>query len=202
MNIEHIIMTYGYPALFLGVFFEGETVLILAGFLARRGYFALSPVVAVSFFGALFYTLLFFFIGKKGTGSFIDKNPVRRYRTRQIRHKLEEHPNLTMIGFRFLYGFRTITPFVVGISGFDAKRFIFLNAVGTLIWAVAYGVVGYLSGEFFNIVFDNMKRYEVWFSIGIVFVGIAFWVLYKMKTRKKIKTTPLLTECSRDTDAA
>ena len=34
-GLETLLQTYGYYALFLGTFLEGETVLVLAGFLAQ-----------------------------------------------------------------------------------------------------------------------------------------------------------------------
>ena len=36
--LQQFLHDFGYFALFLGTFFEGETILVLAGFLASRGY--------------------------------------------------------------------------------------------------------------------------------------------------------------------
>lgn len=33
-----------------------------------------------------------------------------------------------MLGFRFVYGFRIVAPFVIGLTGFSAVRFALLNA--------------------------------------------------------------------------
>ena len=38
MTLEYLISQYGYVALFIGVFLEGETILILAGFAAHLGH--------------------------------------------------------------------------------------------------------------------------------------------------------------------
>ena len=38
INLEPLVSTYGYPALLVGTFLEGETILVIAGFLAHRGY--------------------------------------------------------------------------------------------------------------------------------------------------------------------
>ena len=42
MTLTALIASYGYCALFIGTFLEGETVLITAGFAAHRGIFDLS----------------------------------------------------------------------------------------------------------------------------------------------------------------
>ena len=42
MTLTALIASYGYYALFVGTFLEGETVLIAAGFAAHRGILDLS----------------------------------------------------------------------------------------------------------------------------------------------------------------
>ena len=51
MSLVELIATYGYYAVFLGAFIEGETVLILAGIAAHRGYLDLTTVIGVAFAG-------------------------------------------------------------------------------------------------------------------------------------------------------
>ena len=50
--LQQFLHDFGYFALFLGTFFEGETILVLAGFLAFRGYMDINLVVVVAFFGS------------------------------------------------------------------------------------------------------------------------------------------------------
>ena len=38
MTLAALIQTYGYVVIFLGVLIEGETTLILGGFMAHQGY--------------------------------------------------------------------------------------------------------------------------------------------------------------------
>ena len=52
--IAALIAGYGYLAVFLGTLFEGETVLLAAGFAAHRGLLAWPLVVAVAFVGYSF----------------------------------------------------------------------------------------------------------------------------------------------------
>jgi len=187
MNLETIIASFGYPALFLGVFLEGETVLVLAGFLVHRGYMHLPLVVIISFFAAFLYTQLFFLLGRRGKNSFIERKPIRQLRAKHIRTLLEIHQNLFLIGFRFLYGLRTITPFVIGISGYSPKRFITLNALGTVAWASTYGVAGYLFGHFLGMVFYDLKKYEWWIVLAIVLLGSGSWLVYRAVIRLRLK---------------
>ena len=42
--LEQILATYGYPALLIGTFLEGETILVLGGFLAHAGYLQINEL--------------------------------------------------------------------------------------------------------------------------------------------------------------
>jgi hypothetical protein len=59
MNIAALIAQYGYAAAFLGPLFEGETVLLLAGYAAHRGYLDFAGLGAVT--GDQF----FFWLGRR-----------------------------------------------------------------------------------------------------------------------------------------
>jgi membrane protein DedA with SNARE-associated domain len=51
--LESLIETYGYWAVLLGTVLEGETVVVIAGFLAHQGYLQLKFVIFFSFLGSL-----------------------------------------------------------------------------------------------------------------------------------------------------
>ncbi len=64
MTLESFIQTYGYLALLVGTFLEGETILVLAGFAAHLGYLNLPWVILVAFVGTLSGDQLFFYLGR------------------------------------------------------------------------------------------------------------------------------------------
>jgi membrane protein DedA with SNARE-associated domain len=52
------------PGILVGAFLEGETLLVIAGFLAHRGYLGLPFVIAAAFAGTLAGDQLYFHIGR------------------------------------------------------------------------------------------------------------------------------------------
>lgn len=54
MTLGYVVSHYGYVALFIGVFLEGETVLIAAGFAAHLGHLSLTWVILIAFAGEPF----------------------------------------------------------------------------------------------------------------------------------------------------
>ena len=60
MDLQSIIENYGYAAILIGTFLEGETILALAGLAAHQGYLALTWVILAAFLGSLCGDQLFF----------------------------------------------------------------------------------------------------------------------------------------------
>ena len=64
MTLGYFVSHYGYVALFIGVFLEGETVLIAAGFAAHLGHLSLTWVILIAFAGSLTGDQFYFFLGR------------------------------------------------------------------------------------------------------------------------------------------
>ena len=64
MDLPALIQQYGYLAVFFGSVLEGETLLVLAGIAAHRGYLSLQWVVAIAAVGAFIGDQTCFLIGR------------------------------------------------------------------------------------------------------------------------------------------
>jgi membrane protein DedA with SNARE-associated domain len=178
MSPETLISTYGYVAVGIGTFLEGETILVLAGLAAHRGYLDLKWVMVCAFFGTLLCDQLFFYLGRSQGRAALAKRPRWQARSERVFTLLERHPAWTIVGFRFLYGLRTVTPLLIGASRVPVLRFTLLNIVGAVLWAVVFGGVGYLFGEVFQAVIGDVRRYELWAFGLLALVGAAIWIAH------------------------
>jgi membrane protein DedA with SNARE-associated domain len=185
MTLESIVDTYGYLAVLLGTFLEGETILVLGGFAAHRGYLALPWVIVAAFFGSLCGDQLFFFLGRKHSQAVLARRPAWKARADKANRLLERFRAPFILIFRFLYGLRTVSPFVIGMSSVPVRQFIFLNAIGALVWAVVVGTGGYLFGSALEVVIGDVKRYEVEALLAIAIIGILVWTLHFYRRRKR-----------------
>lgn len=61
--METFLQTYGYWAILIGTFLEGETILVLGGLAAHMGYMDLTGVILTAFAGSLCGDQLFFLPG-------------------------------------------------------------------------------------------------------------------------------------------
>lgn len=183
MSFEYILSTYGYIALLIGTFLEGETILVAAGFLAHRGYLELPWVIFFAFMGTLAGDQLYFFLGRAKGMDFIESRPRWQTKSARVFALLQTHQISVIIGFRFLYGIRTVTPFIIGASGINPIRFIILESIGAGVWAIAVGTLGYLFGQTMEMFLEEAKKYESWMMALVFLIGIAIWLIYFIKQR-------------------
>jgi len=192
MSLGSLIDTYGYLAVLVGTFFEGETILVLGGLAAHTGYLQLPWVILCAFAGTLCGDQLFFFLGRSHSRAILLKRPAWDKRIDRARRLLERFGTPLMLGFRFLYGLRSVIPFVIGTSKVPAAKFICLNAAGALVWATAVGAGGYLFGNALEIVIGNVKQFELWAFAAIAAVGLLCWISYFLRSRRRGNPSHLL----------
>jgi membrane protein DedA with SNARE-associated domain len=185
--LEQIVAQYGYAALLLGTLLEGETILIVAGFAAHQGYMELSWVILCAFIGSLTGDQLYFFIGRLKGRPLLQRKPALQIKAAKVENLLARHGTLIMLSFRFMYGLRTITPFIIGTTNVRTKRFLLLNATGALVWALVISCVGFLFGAAAEPVLGHIRKIEKWIVLGIVGAGAIIWLLYFMKKKRQVQ---------------
>jgi membrane protein DedA with SNARE-associated domain len=183
MSLEELIIQYGYLALFIGTFLEGETILLIAGYLAQDGFLDLPLVILFAFLGTFAGDQTFFFLGRFKGVDFLAKRPAWKRNTEKAFALLTRHQIAVILGFRFLYGIRNVTPFVIGASGLAPWRFFVLNFIGAATWAVAFGSIGYHLGTFVESVLHDVKKYQM-IGLGLLCL-IALTVFLWSNFRKK-----------------
>ena len=177
--IEHA----GYALLFVGTMLEGETVLVLGGAAARLGYLRLEWVIACAFAGSLLGDQIWFWIGRRYGTRMLARRETWRSRVERIHAQLRRYEVPFLVGFRFVYGIRNLTPFVVGMSRIGATKFLLLNALGALLWSVAGALAGYLLTQAADALLGDVKRFELAFLAAIATLGLCLWGYRTLRSR-------------------
>jgi len=184
MSIDAIIAQYGYLALFVGVFFEGETILIAASFAAHQGYLKLQWVILTAFLGAIAGDESYFFLGRVKGRAYLRNRPLWQLRVVKVQALIERYHRLIIVGFRFLSGLRTVIPLALGMSDVRVSHFIFFNIIGALTWSLVIGLSGFLLGAALNVLQTDIRRYEWYIMLAILVVGVLIWTMHYFKKRK------------------
>ena len=177
MDLQQLVIDYGYLALFIGTYLEGETILLIAGFLAHSGIGLELPYVILSaFLGTFAGDQTFFYIGRWKGIRFLEKRPLWHSKTDKVFDMLHRHQLPVILGFRFIYGIRNVTPFVIGASRLSPVKFFVLNFLGALIWAVSFGLIGYQFGDLAERLLGDVQQYQFYFLGILVLAGLfLFW---------------------------
>lgn len=176
---EYIVVSYGYPALFVGAFLEGEIVLVIAGFLSRIGYLNLPWVLAVALVATILADQFYFYLGRRHGREFLAKRPHLQPKVERVHHILHRHQNLIMFGFRFMYQFRIVIPVVLGTSHINAAKFFAYNAIGAVIWTSIFGFGGYIFGNAIEGLVINAKHYSFEIVLGLIFLSVLIWLIMR-----------------------
>jgi membrane protein DedA with SNARE-associated domain len=183
--LESFLAKYGYVAILMGTTFEGETIMIMGGFSAHRGYLKLLPwVILAGFVGNFIQNQVFFVLGRRYGTRMVEKHPDWKPRLQQVHRWAERFRSAMIIGLRFVPGFRTIGGVAIGMSDVSSGRFTALNAIGAVLWALFIGILGYLCGHALELIMGEIKHLEVPILVGIAVIG-GLWLFINHRRRSK-----------------
>jgi membrane protein DedA with SNARE-associated domain len=166
---------------FFGALFEGETILILAGFAAHRGMLDLGYVIAIAFVASTLGDQIFFHLGRLHGVAILGRFPSLNARVPAVQRMLAKYHTPLILAVRFLYGLRIAGPMVMGISGVSSSRFALLNMIGALVWAVAIALTGYYFGALLELLLNDIKHIEESILLGILLTGGVIWLWQRTK---------------------
>lgn len=166
------VKNWGYVAVFLGALVEGESVILSASALAYAGYLNIYYVGIIAFFSTTLSEQTFYMIGRHYGMSIFDRHPRFKPAADKAFALLKKIDVAFILTCRFIYGIRTVSPFVIGAAGIRPQKFIPLNILAATIWAVSSCWLGYELGEFIMNNFDKIeafiKRFFIWIPVGLI----------------------------------
>ena len=155
MDIAHLIQTYGYFAVTLGSFLEGEAVLLAGSLAAYHGHLALPVVMSIAAVASFMGDLPYFFAGRRYGPRVLQRFPSLQCRTERLENLMRRHHVVLVLCLRFLYGMRIAGLLALGMSKMPALRFLLLDFIGAIIWSACICAAGYGVGGFFRRLFGQ-----------------------------------------------
>jgi membrane protein DedA with SNARE-associated domain len=178
---------YGYwavaAALLLentGVPLPGETVLLLASFLAyterdlQIGWIILVGTLAATVGDNLGYAL----------GHYGGRPMLERYRSifrvsdvalARGEGLFGRYGAVTILFARFVFGMRVIAGPMAGVLRMPWKRFAVFNLLGAALWVAVISWVGYSFGSRWNVLMHFMKRFDLALVAAFVVIVVVLW---------------------------
>ncbi len=181
MQISSLVQDYGYVAVFIGTFLEGETILIIAGFAAHRGYLSLPLIMAVAAISSFLVDQLYFGLGRRYGPVILNRFPTFRPRAERVQTLLNRYDRLLILTIHFLYGLRALGPMAVGMSEVSWQRFLPLSLIGAVLWAILISGVGYAFGNLLELLLQDLRGFEEWILVAIAVLGATWWWLHRSR---------------------
>lgn len=168
--IIDILTNYGwalYPIILGWTFLEGETIVLITGALASEGRFAINVwyLVLFAFLGSFAGDQTYYYIGRRYGTPLLKRWPNLTKRIEWAFHMVRRHETLFILSFRFIYGVRNISPFVIGMAGVGRLKFLLLNMVAALLWANSFAWGGYFLGRALE---EVVGEYKIVALLGFV----------------------------------
>lgn len=188
--MENFLNQYGYIALLIGTFFEGETAILIASSLVHAGIFEIPGTVFFAFAGSFISDWVYYLIGRLNGKYFIDKRPKLQARVEPVKRFFHKHKLQLLFSYRFLYGFRIIIPLIIGMSNIRPLQYLGYSVATGLLWASIVSAAGYWIGLFFK-VSPAMFEENILFVVGgFALVGVLLGYAVKRFAMKEMNVSP------------
>jgi len=185
MTPEILLQKFGYLAVFVGTFLEGETILVMAGFFAERGYLKLPFVIATGCFGAYSGHVCWFWLGRTQGVKLLDRFPkMKRHFGKGIR-LFERYGAPAIFITQWLYGLRITCAVIIGISKISTIKFLIYEAFTCIVWAIIIGTAGFYFGRAVERVLGRAAHIEKYGLIVLLVIGVGFWAYHKWKEKRE-----------------
>ena len=187
-NVLDTLVRYGYLVVFgsvlaeqIGIPIPAIPFLLAAGALAGSGRLSLALLLALSGVASLMADVTWYWIGRLGGArvlgwlcriSLEPDSCVRRTQT-----SFSKHGARTLVFAKFVPGLSTIAPPLAGIVRMSLGRFVFFSAIGGVVWAGAFIVLGWVFSYQLEIVAGYAAQFGTWTAaaLGAALGGYIAW---------------------------
>ncbi|QLJ02139.1 DedA family protein [Streptomyces sp. NEAU-sy36] len=193
-HLAPLLAHYGYWAVGAVILVEdfgvpapGETILLAAGVYAGAGELDVVKVGLIAFAAAVVGDNIGFLIGHFGGRAFVHRwgryvflTPKRFATAEEFFHR---HGGKIVTVARFVEGLRQVNGIIAGTSGMHWRRFLVFNALGAALWVGLWTSLAYLAGSHITEVYDEIKRYEIYFLAALAVLVVALVVRHVLRRR-------------------
>ncbi|HEV2134427.1 MAG TPA: DedA family protein [Terracidiphilus sp.] len=193
--VQDALVHWGYIALAVGLLGEdaglplpGETVLMLASFLAKKdAHLSLAIIIPVGIAAAVVGDNCGFWIGRllgRRLLRWLRQKLKMQENVEVAEFQIRRHGGATVFWARYIVGLRTITGPVAGALGMEWKRFLLFNVLGACTWVTFTSLLGFAFANGFQSFLGYFEKGS-WVISGSIFaIGYLLWRREKKQYRE------------------
>jgi membrane-associated protein len=191
---SQLIQSFGYLGMFgiifaetgllIGFFLPGDSLLLVAGLLAKTGTLSLPITILVCALGSILGDQLGYFIGLTA-GPKVFNRPQSRFfdpeNVTRARAFFDKYGMITIIIARFIPVVRAFAPTMAGVTKVPYSRFLPLSILGGVLWGAGITTVGYVLGG----LIPNLEKY-IYLVIGAgILAGVVPSAIHLLRAGKQ-----------------
>ena len=190
--MTHFIEDYGLVFLFAivclesaGAWLPGETALIAAAIYASNGHLSITGVIAVAAVAAIIGDNIGYWLGREGGRRLLYRYALLQRFAEKVmppaERFFERHGGKAVFLARFFGGVRVTGAWMAGITRMPWWRFLFWNAAGGIVWAIAVSLIAFYGG---HAAADLIEEYGLYGGIAVVvIVAVGLIALHVLRRR-------------------
>lgn len=177
--LEAALARHGLLALLLLSIVEGDVTILVAGVVAHLGLLPLPGVILVGAAGNFIGDSVWFVLGRRL------RVGIRRSRAFQAMGPRVERVAARLgpwqlLAARVIWGTRNASMVFWGQHGLPIARFTVIDAVGCLLSATGFGLLGYGVGHGVGGLIGEVRRVEIWLLLGVIAAGLIVWGISRL----------------------
>jgi membrane protein DedA with SNARE-associated domain len=181
--LERFLSEHGLLALLLLATIEGDLSVLVGGVLAHLGLLPLPGVALAGAAGNLLGDLVWFLIGRRF------REPIRGHRIYRavgpgIERLARKLGSWQLLAARVVYGTRNASMVFWGQHGLAFGRFLLTDAIGCLLAASGFALLGYGVGHGTAALAGEVKRVEQGLLVGVIIGGLLVWGISRAVRRR------------------
>jgi membrane protein DedA with SNARE-associated domain len=173
---------------FLGFFMPGESMVMVAGFLAAQDVLDVRVLIVVVAVAAILGDSIGYEFGRRLGRDWLRRHGEKFWLRPEQLDRLDtffvRYGGLSVLFAHFLHVGRALMPFLAGAARLPYLRFLIYNAIGCTLWAAIFSLLGYLFGQSWHLIERWVGRAGVIAAILIAMVVITFWLWRGITSRE------------------
>ena len=175
----------------LGLAMPGESLVLVGGFFAEQGTFDLAVLVTVISLAAIIGDSLGYelgrHLGRAWLLKFGGRFGLRQEHLDRVDKFFLHHGGKAVFSSHFLHLFRSLMPFAAGSRRVPYLKFLTFNAMGCIVWASLFAVLGYLAGKSWRIAAQWVGRAGEIVGVVLLFVLVFGWLWRRLSRRGTVQ---------------
>jgi len=167
----------------LGLFFPGDSLLFIAGFLASQDILDIKILCGIAFIAAVFGDSVGYMFGARIGPRIFKKEDSFFFNKRHIERAhlfYEKYGGRAVLIARFMPIVRTLAPIIAGVGTMKYRNFVFYNVLGAVLWAIGVSGLGYYLGS----IIPGVDQYLIPIVIGIIALSFMPTIIHILRSKE------------------